>query len=317
MIKKIAITSALLFSIFFLQAQYITDNIVAYYPFNGNAFDESGNGYDATVNGPVLVTDRFGNINSAYYFDGYDDFMKLPDEVRFQPLTSSTVCFWLKTMQNTRFDLFSQRIGNFKPSEHNFGITFNSSVYGLQYTHPNYNYENTTINNAPINTLLDGEWHSFAFVKDVDNSLMIVYMDNIKIVEESIIDVNYIVQGELIIGTDINNNVPFNGLLDEIRIYNHALSESEIYGLLTFSNEGYRINNESVNIYPNPSKGFITIDTELDIYSTEIINFTGKVMYKSVFSSLVNISDLPSGIYVLLLKDKNGITLQSQKIIKS
>jgi len=278
MIKKFITTSTFLISIFFLQAQYITDSLVAYYPFNGNAIDESGNGYDATVNGPVLVTDRFDSINSAYYFDGYNDFMKLPDGVRFQPFTSSTICFWIKTPQTNRFDLFSQRTGNFNPSEHNFGITFNSPVYGLQYTHPNYNYENTTINNAPINTLLDGEWHYFAFVKDVDNSLMIIYMDNIKIVEESILDVNYIVQGDLIIGTDINNNIPFNGLLDDIRIYNRALKESEIESILNSLDENQIINSSSVNVYPNPSKGIITIDTELEIYSTEIINFTGKIV---------------------------------------
>ena len=42
------------------------------YPFNGNANDSSGNGYDGTVNGATLADDRDGNSNSAYYFDGGD-----------------------------------------------------------------------------------------------------------------------------------------------------------------------------------------------------------------------------------------------------
>ena len=47
-----------------------TDGLVAYYPFNGNANDESGNGNHGTVNGATLTTDRDGNENSSYSFDG-------------------------------------------------------------------------------------------------------------------------------------------------------------------------------------------------------------------------------------------------------
>ena len=46
------------------------DDIAGWWPFNGNANDESGNGYNGTVNGATLTTDRFGNANSAYDFDG-------------------------------------------------------------------------------------------------------------------------------------------------------------------------------------------------------------------------------------------------------
>ena len=48
----------------------IDSGLVAHYPFNGNANDESGNGNDGTVNGATLTTDRFGNANKAYSFDG-------------------------------------------------------------------------------------------------------------------------------------------------------------------------------------------------------------------------------------------------------
>ena len=49
--------------------------LVAHYPFNGNANDESGNGNDGTVVGATLTTDRFGSPNSAYSFDGVDDYI--------------------------------------------------------------------------------------------------------------------------------------------------------------------------------------------------------------------------------------------------
>ena len=41
------------------------DGLIAYYPFNGNANDESGNGNNGTVYGASLTTDRLGNPSSA------------------------------------------------------------------------------------------------------------------------------------------------------------------------------------------------------------------------------------------------------------
>jgi hypothetical protein len=47
-----------------------TNGLVGWWPFNGNANDESGNGNNGTVNGATLTTDRFGVANKAYSFDG-------------------------------------------------------------------------------------------------------------------------------------------------------------------------------------------------------------------------------------------------------
>jgi hypothetical protein len=48
----------------------LSNGLVAYYPFNGNADDGSGNGNDGTVDGAIFAEDRFGNSSSAYSFDG-------------------------------------------------------------------------------------------------------------------------------------------------------------------------------------------------------------------------------------------------------
>ena len=50
-----------------------TDSLVGWWPFNGNANDESGNGNNGTVNGAILTSDRIGNNGSAYDFDGIND----------------------------------------------------------------------------------------------------------------------------------------------------------------------------------------------------------------------------------------------------
>ncbi len=53
----------------------LSDGLVAYYPFNGNANDESGNGNNGIVHGATLTADRSGNANSAYSFNGIDNYI--------------------------------------------------------------------------------------------------------------------------------------------------------------------------------------------------------------------------------------------------
>ena len=74
---RIIFTLYLFASITFLSFSQPTDGLVAYYPFNGNANDESGNEHHGTTNGGVSWTqDRFGNSFSAAQFDGLDSYIK-------------------------------------------------------------------------------------------------------------------------------------------------------------------------------------------------------------------------------------------------
>jgi hypothetical protein len=59
----------------------LNDGLVAYYPFNGNANDKSGNGNHGTVHGATLTEDRFGNADSAYNFDGVYDYIEIKNTV--------------------------------------------------------------------------------------------------------------------------------------------------------------------------------------------------------------------------------------------
>ncbi|NBV09794.1 MAG: hypothetical protein EBS09_11940, partial [Flavobacteriia bacterium] len=72
---------------------YVPANgLVGWWPFNGNANDESGNGNNGTVNGATLTQDRFGNGNQAYSFDGVDDYF----DVGINQMDSFTVSLWIK-----------------------------------------------------------------------------------------------------------------------------------------------------------------------------------------------------------------------------
>ncbi len=83
--------------------------LVAYYPFNGNANDSSGNNHNGIlVNGPALTADRFGNPNSAYHFDGKNDYIRIADNGDFStPLIS--LAFWYKTESSSCQNIIAKR----------------------------------------------------------------------------------------------------------------------------------------------------------------------------------------------------------------
>jgi uncharacterized protein YecT (DUF1311 family) len=80
--------------------------LIAFYPFNGNANDQSGNGHDGIVHGATLTTDRFGNPNSAYKFNGIDNSI-LVTLNELKRATSWTISFWVKVDSLNRGGAFS------------------------------------------------------------------------------------------------------------------------------------------------------------------------------------------------------------------
>ena len=95
-LSSLFLTSLTLLTFLSAQAQvpsYVpTNGLVGYWPFNGNANDESGNGNNGTVVGGVSnTTDRFGATNSAYLFDGIDGHINVPslNSFSYTPVTYS------------------------------------------------------------------------------------------------------------------------------------------------------------------------------------------------------------------------------------
>jgi hypothetical protein len=75
----------------------ISAGLTASFPFNGNANDESGNGNNGVVYGAALTADRFGNANSAYAFDGINDYMRIADSQSLNITGDLTISAWIRT----------------------------------------------------------------------------------------------------------------------------------------------------------------------------------------------------------------------------
>ncbi len=198
--------------------------IVVYYPFNSNANDASGNGNHARVNGATLIGDRFGNPNSAYRFDGRDDYLEIS-----RPLSifsdSFTVSMWVKVPSDAsgRVGIL---IGDYGISN-GTGINFEINSHGqIRF------YWNSAPDLYGKKDLRDNQWHHLFFVRDKENGRFSGYVDGAVDIlwEGKIKDRNASVSHR--IGRDSRTgDTAFDGIIDDIRIYSRALNpEEELQG---------------------------------------------------------------------------------------
>lgn len=321
-VNSVLVMMTILTSFSFAQVS-LDSALVASYYFSNNFADNSGNGNTANNAGATFTNDRFGNPNYAIYFNG-SSYLDFPNAVRFQPLSSASLSFWMKSSKTDRFDLFEQRISNYTPSDLNYNITFNyPSTQHVHYNFPNYNNppDNYTSYNVSSGSAIDGKWHHFVFTKDVLNNTMSIYLDNLLLGTRTIQDVSFTVNGTLRIGKEISGTYWYTGYIDDIRFYSRPLNTSEIQALFIESPSGIEQQNSEtkIYIYPNPTGGKINIQTDRsfgEIRSIEIYNYVGQLQIIKL-TDLVNIdlSALSSGLYFMVLTNADNKRLTS-KIIK-
>jgi len=213
-----------------------SNGLVAYYPFTGNANDSSGNGNNGTVYGATLTTDRFGNANNAYSFNGTNNYI----QTNFQGIVGSnsrTLAFWAKStssynMCGASWGVDTAGKGFFgELNYHGNGITADIASEYITYT--------------PTASTSDGKWHHYTYTFDSSNPAIVnsinVYMDGIQLTNifSEFLDPSISLNTEGIYPLQIGKCVSpvwpvwFSGSLDEIRIYNRALTQSEITYLAT------------------------------------------------------------------------------------
>jgi len=267
-----------------------TGDLVAFYPFSGNANDASGFNNNGTVSGTALTTDRFGNAASAYTFDGAANNIKVLSSSNLNFQNSVTINFWIK-------------VGEF----------FDREAYPLSHG----NWENrwkVSITNKHIRWTVKTN----TGIKDLDSETELVAntLYNVTVLYDGN-DYEIYINGELdaftsfsglmlttpidlMIGQVLPGNTQYNfkGVLDDIRIYNYALPYSSIQSLYDFVTD---VKDEQeiklpknfglTQNYPNPFNNQTSIEYQLStqsIVKLEIFNVMGQKI-----KTLMNEEKLP------------------------
>jgi hypothetical protein len=213
-----------------VQAQsFLTNGLLAYYPFNGNVEDASGNGNNGTNYGATFTQDRFGFTNGAIYFNSSAYVLT----GFFPPLGSAGCTFsgWFNVppTSSTMTLMFYGGKNTYAGDRFELGI----NVGGPFYVDPDGGAFETA------NSYANSEWHSFVVVVPTNaaTSNVLVYMDgtlqaNLSGTSGLLINTatNYPLQfGELWQGLR-----PLTGALDDVRIYNRPLGSNEVAALYAF-----------------------------------------------------------------------------------
>jgi len=207
----------------------LDNGLVAFYPFNGNANDESGNDNNGVAEGVTLSVDRFNNINSAYNFDGQNDYIKVPNGTLLNFNKGSfTISVWIKvddTIKETDiYHIIDKRKGDGAGTGYDLYLNSYSANIALQGCDPNLDMSSSK-------NLNDSLWHNIVIVYDKANSSSIIFIDNKNDVQNKTIDCDITNEGNLYIGCRFNTAGYFKGVIDDIRIYNRPLSDLEVQEL--------------------------------------------------------------------------------------
>ena len=223
--KVIILTSLIFFGIYNLYSQIPTDSLIGFWPFNGNADDLSVNNNNGIVNGATLVSDRFGNNNRAYYFDG-NDYISIPHSTTLNMQDSLSFSVWVKpeTLSGTRM-VFGK--SNYA-TKTNYLLRIKPSGY-IQWEYNGY----TDTDSIPlqINT-----WSHIVVTASGPGQVKRVYINN-QLVKETLTSSGPfgIITNPFTIGYASYGNEYFIGAIDDIRMYNKVLSVSEIDALFNES----------------------------------------------------------------------------------
>jgi hypothetical protein len=236
--------------------------LIGWWSFNEGsgtiAGDSSGYGNNGTVYGATWTTGKYG---TALSFNGLSNYVAVPNSQSLQITGAITLMAWVKTSDSNKQAVITESGGYLLY----VGTGGDGAVYG-------YLYGTTSSWIGGTTNIADGLWHLIALTYDPNAGA-----NNFKLYVDGALNAQYTVTGSISASTnrigigdrpDVGYRDFFNGTIDEARVYNRALSASEIQA--DFQGGP----NNSVNILAKVPQGTTQVITTLSWQGTGNINVT-------------------------------------------
>ncbi|MHC1775355.1 MAG: LamG-like jellyroll fold domain-containing protein [Lentimicrobium sp.] len=215
--------------------QIPSEGLVGWFPFNGNANDESFYSNNGTVNLAQLTTNRFDSVNSAYQFSGSSTYIDVPHASQYLDFIASgfSVSFWFKASniagEGTIIEKYDKGTG--------FQIQLSDDGRMLMGIREETGGNSHDLWISSISSYNDNIWHHGVYVWN-SNKILRMYVDKEMIAFNNLPTITSIDNGFLIseinfgrLYFDATGIRYFAGLIDDVRIYNRALTDEEIFVL--------------------------------------------------------------------------------------
>lgn len=328
--KKFLSVTLLMVACTFAKAQPI-----AHYLLDGNANDASGNGFHgAAMGSPSVTIGHDGNKNGAYYFNGTNQYVRLGDildSVWAAGQARFTITGWFKlnTLPGPGYCQFiaAKSAGGTGTYQWYVMVWDDATLRGVLHSTTSTANLGTAewLSMKSNNAVATNSWYHFAFV--VDGSLassqrVKIYLDG---VEGGLASSNGTL-GTTSVNTDqevtigaghaaanpLSANNQFNGAIDDIKIFNTALSKADISSLIGVQNAAERT--PLFCLYPNPSSGLVNIQlSSPGIYRIAVTDMSGRQVWATLpclTTSQLTLPPLPPGIYQVAVQGANGFSVQ-------
>jgi FtsZ-binding cell division protein ZapB len=190
--------------------------LVAYYPFSGDANDQSGNENHLSVHGASLSTDRFGMTDSAYSFDGKDDYLFADLDDRKGDFSLS---LWAKAndVEQSRF----RSVINIHDKTPGSAATCQIHTSGGRY--PSYQFFSS---NPESFALVTTEWQHLAVT--VSGKVVRFYENGKRVYSQELEGGEANQFSNIIIGQNRNRDRKYDGTIDDVYVYNRAINDAEV-----------------------------------------------------------------------------------------
>lgn len=301
-----------------VKSRYLNESLVAYYPFNSNANDESGNGNHGTITGPLVtpVKDRYGEEGKAYKF-WFPDYVSVPTNSSFFT-DEFTVSYWHKVEAYWGLRSVISCVGNKGGYQQVFDGTSFTYLLGYNFPAGSWFWTNYVVPNAP------NGWQQITvcYKKTGDNKSITKLYLNGELKSSDTYD-NFIAYpgSEILYIGKNHSELGFNGELDDFRFYNRMLTDNEIMSLhlAELPNNVKNLNIQKMYISPNPNNGKFQVNFGLNYPKIQLTfsDITGKVLKSIISFDVQNLNmefDAPSGVY--FLKIDTGHDNEILKLIK-
>jgi hypothetical protein len=216
---------------------FLTNGLIAYYPFNGNANDASGNGHNGTPTNAILTTDRFGQSNAAFAFNGTTSVIGVPHSTVLNLTnTDFTISLWaaLNAPQSVspQFYLISKDDGISKKWIFGHGGTAQyPSFRNLYFLRSGPGAGDVWYGDGKAYTVKSNEWHQYIVRKA--GSTYNTYVDGLLFSSETNL-IESLSGNAAPVTIGRAENLSVNGKLDDLRIYSRALSTNELTSLFRY-----------------------------------------------------------------------------------
>lgn len=298
--KTITILMILTANIIYSQApNYVpTNGLVGWWPFSSNANDSSGNNNNGTINNASLVNDRFNNQNSAFYFNGINS------KILFSPLNNITnaisISIWIKSENNT--GQWNGLITTQNNNQQGFLLQENqNNHYDWAVSNGSGYYDLFSINS------ISPEWKHLVCM--VEQNSLKIFVNGL--LDNSILINSYNLNStaNLNIGSRYLNEF-YKGSLDDIGIWNRALTQTEITALYTgtLSSESFT-NTTNFQLYPNPANDVVQFKSTEMVEKISIYNTLGQLVQENKTNSMegtISIEHLAQGSYFVKVNNQNN-----------